>query len=157
LFLDGLWERALPAADFDFLLVLPSRRTLEAELAAFFEVTFFGALVCDNALPEAAFDLLPVFLLRRVFEAFLAALGRVTLDLAILSSPNIFKGERMGQLGQFHSIYLKFICFCTHCTVLSKAGNWSFSSPVKDNNFWSMKFPSDRCQIPLYSNMVRLV
>ena len=44
-FLDGLCERALPAADFDFLLVLPSRRTLEATLAALFEVTFFGALV----------------------------------------------------------------------------------------------------------------
>lgn len=42
---DGRWERALPAPDFVALLVLPSRRTFEAALAAFLEVTFFGALV----------------------------------------------------------------------------------------------------------------
>lgn len=74
----------LPAADFDFLLVRPSRRTLDATLAALFEVTFFGALVWDRALPEAVLDLVQVFLLRRVFEALPAALGRVTLGLAIL-------------------------------------------------------------------------
>ena len=82
--LDGLCERALPAADFDFLLVLPFRRTLEAALAALLEVAFFGALVWEKALPEAVLDFEPVFALRRVFEAFLAAFGLVTLDLAIL-------------------------------------------------------------------------
>jgi hypothetical protein len=84
---DGLWERALPAPDFDVLLVLPSRKTLEAELAAFPDVTFFGALVWERALPEAVFDFFPVFLLLRVLEALLAALGRVTLDFAIFWSP----------------------------------------------------------------------
>lgn len=37
-FLEALWERALPAAVFDALEVLPSRSTLEAALAALLEV-----------------------------------------------------------------------------------------------------------------------
>ncbi len=60
-----------------------SRRTDDAALAAFLEVTFFGALVCDNALPADALDLAPVLLFRSVFDAFFAALGLVTLDFAI--------------------------------------------------------------------------
>jgi len=81
--LDGLWERALPAADFDFLLVLPSRRTLDATLAALFDVTFFGAFVWDRALPAEVLDFEPVLLLLSVFDALRAALGRVTFDFAI--------------------------------------------------------------------------
>ncbi|EFK08793.1 conserved hypothetical protein [delta proteobacterium NaphS2] len=81
--LDGFCESALPAPDFDCLLVLPSLRTFDAALAALSEVTLFGALVCERALPAAVLDLLPVFLLRRVFDALLAALGRVIFDFAI--------------------------------------------------------------------------
>ena len=37
-----LWARAEPAADFEALLVRPSRRTFDASDAAFAEVTFEG-------------------------------------------------------------------------------------------------------------------
>lgn len=115
--LDGLCERALPAADFDFLLVLPSRRTLEAALAAFLEVTFFGALVWDRVLPEAVFDLLPVFLFRRVFEALLAALGRVTLDLAILSSPILLRvKEGANEIVSFNIPEAYLLLHSLHCS-----------------------------------------
>ena len=83
---DGLCDRALPAADLDFSPVLPSRRTLDAALAAFFEVTLFGALVWDKALPAAVLDFDPVDLLRRDCDALLAAFGRVTFDFAIFFS-----------------------------------------------------------------------
>lgn len=78
----------LPAADFDALLVRPSRRTDEAALAAFFDVTFFGAFVCDSALAEAVFDFELVLLLCRFFEALLATLELVVFLLAILSLLN---------------------------------------------------------------------
>ena len=74
----------LPAADFDALLVLPSRKTFDAALAAFFEVTLLGAFVCDKALPAAVLDLRPVDLLLSVFDALLAAFGLVTFDFAIV-------------------------------------------------------------------------
>ncbi len=57
--------------------------TEEAAQAAFFKVTFFGALVWEKALPAEVFTLDPVDLLRRVFDALLAVLGLVTFDLAI--------------------------------------------------------------------------
>ena len=85
--LDGLCDSVLPAEDFDFLLVRPSRRTAEAELAALLEVTLFGAFVWESALPAAVFDLAPVFLLRSVLDALLAALGLVTFDFVIFCSP----------------------------------------------------------------------
>ena len=65
--LDGLCERVLPAADFDSFLILPSRRTFEAALAALFEVPFFGVLVSERALPEAVFDIFLVFLVFKIF------------------------------------------------------------------------------------------
>ncbi len=74
----------LPAADFDALLVLRSRNTFDAALAAFSDVTRLGAFVWDNALPAAVLDLRPVDLLRSVFDALLAAFGLVTFDFAIL-------------------------------------------------------------------------
>ena len=79
----------LPAADFDFLLVLPSRRTLDAALAALFEVTFFGAFVWDRALPAEVLDVDPVDLFRSVLDAFLAAFGLVTFDFAIFILLNV--------------------------------------------------------------------
>jgi len=51
------------------------------------EVTFLGALVCDNALPAAVFDFDPVDLLLKVLDDFDAALRPVTFDLVIISSP----------------------------------------------------------------------
>ncbi|MCX6177778.1 MAG: hypothetical protein NT163_00085 [Chlorobiales bacterium] len=71
-------ESALPAADFDALLVLPSLSTFEAAVAAFALVCFFGDLVCDNALAAAALELVPVDLLVRVFDALVAAFDPVT-------------------------------------------------------------------------------
>jgi len=115
--LDCLWERALPAADFDFLLVLPSRRTLDAALAALFEVTLFGALVWDRALPEAVFDLVPVFLLRRVLEALLAALGRVTLNLAILSFSIFLRVEEGAtEIVVFNATEAYLLLHSLHCS-----------------------------------------
>jgi hypothetical protein len=84
--LEGRCDSALPAADFEALLVLLSLNTEEALLAAFCDVTFFGAFVCDKALPAAVLDLEPVDLFLSVDEARLAALGRVTFDFAILKS-----------------------------------------------------------------------
>lgn len=81
---DGRWARALPAADFEDLLVRLSFRTEDAARAAFLDVTLRGAFVCDSALPAALFDLAPVDLFWRVDEAFFAALGLVTLGFAIL-------------------------------------------------------------------------
>ena len=52
--------KALPAADFEALLVRPSFNTDEAALAAFVEVVFLGALVWANALPAAVLDFAPV-------------------------------------------------------------------------------------------------
>ncbi len=85
-FLPLAWLNALPAADFDALLVRPSRITAEAALAALGEVTRLGALVCDNALPAAVFDFEPVEGVRSVFDELRAAAGRVTFDFAILFS-----------------------------------------------------------------------
>ncbi|MBI3728241.1 MAG: hypothetical protein HY254_07895 [Burkholderiales bacterium] len=75
---------ALPAADFDCVLVRPSRNTCEAALAAEGEVCFFGALVCDKALAAAVFEFAPVALLCRVLEADVAALVPVVLVFAML-------------------------------------------------------------------------
>jgi len=69
------------------LLVRLSRNTFEAADAAFDDVTFFGAFVCDSALPPAVLDFLPVLELRSVFEALDAAFGLVTFNLAIFISP----------------------------------------------------------------------
>lgn len=66
-------DRALPAADLEVALVLPSRSVLEAALAAFADVVSLGALVWVSALPAADFDALPVDPLDSVFEALVAA------------------------------------------------------------------------------------
>jgi len=73
-FLLGVWARALPAADFAALEVLPSRNVADAALAALELVCRFGAPVWDKALPDKALDLAPVLLLVSVFEALDAAL-----------------------------------------------------------------------------------
>jgi len=65
------------------LLVLPSLKTFDAALAAFFEVSLLGAFVWDKALPAADLDFRPVDLFRSVFDALLAAFGLVTFDFAI--------------------------------------------------------------------------
>lgn len=66
------WESALPAPDLEAFAVRPSRITLDADEAAFFEVTFV-VWRCAKAEPAADFDALLAFLLRRVFDAFEAA------------------------------------------------------------------------------------
>jgi hypothetical protein len=66
------------------MLVLPSLNTLEATVAAFEDVTFFGALVCDSALPAEVFDFGAVLELVSVFDALLAAFAPVTFDFVIL-------------------------------------------------------------------------
>lgn len=71
-------DSALPAADLEVPLVLPSRSVLEAALAAFSDVVSLGALVWVSALPAADFDALPVEPLDSVFEALLAAALPVT-------------------------------------------------------------------------------
>jgi len=81
----GRCERALPAADFEELLVRPSLSTLDAALPARLEVCFAGAFRCESALPPAVLDFEPVDLLRIVLDAAEAARRPVTLDLAISS------------------------------------------------------------------------
>ena len=63
----------LPAADFDVLLVRPSRKVLDAADAAFDEVSLFGVPVCERALPAEDFEDFPVDLLVNVLEALLEA------------------------------------------------------------------------------------
>jgi hypothetical protein len=74
----SLWDKALPAADLEALLVRPSFSTLDAAEAALAEVVFWGALVWLRALPDAVLELLPVDLLVRVFAALKAAFFPVT-------------------------------------------------------------------------------
>jgi hypothetical protein len=78
-------DSALAAADFEAALVRPSLITLDAALAAFGEVIFAGALVCESALP-AVRDFAPVDLLVSVFDAFDAALPPVVFPLAMAIS-----------------------------------------------------------------------
>lgn len=101
------WLKALPAADFDDLLVLPSRRTVEAALAASGEVTFLGAFVCESALPAADFDFDPVEVDRRVSEELLAAAGRVTFDFSIFHTPqNKWFSPYMGRKSEINPYYM---------------------------------------------------
>ena len=81
--LTGRWARALPAADFDDLLVRRSRRTREAALPARFEVCFCGAFRWESALPPEVFDFELVDLPRSVLEAAAAAARPVTRGFAI--------------------------------------------------------------------------
>lgn len=90
----------LPAADFDFALVRPSRNTDDAFVAAFFEVTF-RVLLWDSADPAADRDFFPVDLFVRVFEAFVAAAFDVRFPCAMVTSvgsPGDLRGccERVG-------------------------------------------------------------
>jgi len=96
---DGLCDNALPVADFDALLVRPSRKTDDAELAAFAEVTRLGAFVWESALPAAVFDFVPVLPLLRVLEALLAALGLVTFDFAMIITPVVSLADLPGKGG----------------------------------------------------------
>ena len=66
-----VWDSAEPAADFDAVPVRPSRSTFEADVAAFFEVTFCVP-VCDSALPAAVLEELPAELLESTDDAFAA-------------------------------------------------------------------------------------
>jgi len=84
-FLLGFCANALPAADFDALLVLPSLRVFEAEVAAFADVCFLGALVCESALPAAAFDFVAVDLLVKVLDELVAAFLPVTFLFMIVT------------------------------------------------------------------------
>ncbi|MEZ0185915.1 MAG: hypothetical protein AB9Q23_05960 [Candidatus Reddybacter sp.] len=90
-FFTCLCESALAAADFAALVALGFLIVLEAALAAFFEVTFLGALVWESALPAALFALADAVLERTVLDALFAALGRVTFLVAIYIS--IFDGR----------------------------------------------------------------
>lgn len=84
----GVCESVLPAADFDFFEVLPSRKVLEAALAAFLPVCLFGVPVWDRALPDEVLDFDPVPLLVRFFDALEDAfLPVVLLFVAISDSP----------------------------------------------------------------------
>ena len=74
----SLCDSVLPAAVFDALLVLPSRRVFEAAVAAPADVVFEGACRCDNALPEEDLVVLPVEPLRSVFNAAVPAFFPVT-------------------------------------------------------------------------------
>lgn len=80
------WVNALAAADFDVLLVRPSRSTEEASLAAWVEVSFSRDFACDRALAAAVLDLADVDLLCRVLDAFVAVLLLVAFDLAMAGS-----------------------------------------------------------------------
>jgi len=81
-------ESAEPAADFDVVLVLPSRSTLDAAVAAFLLVVSVRVFDWVNALPAADFDAFPVDFDESVFAAALAAFGLVCLDFAISFSPS---------------------------------------------------------------------
>jgi hypothetical protein len=85
--LPGFCANALPAADLESLLVRPSLNTFDAAVAAFAEVTFSGALVCDSVLPAAVFDFWAVLVLVSVFDALDAALWLVTLGFVMMFSP----------------------------------------------------------------------
>ncbi len=56
----------------------PSRKTFDAVVAAFFDVTFVG-LTCESALPAAVLDDLLVDPLDKTVDAFFAALRLVDL------------------------------------------------------------------------------
>ena len=77
------WDRALPAADLDVLLVRRSRKVFDAADAAFPPVVFLGALRCESALPAALFDFMLVPFFCNVLEAEDAAFLPVTLLCAM--------------------------------------------------------------------------
>jgi len=83
----GVCDKADPAADFEALLVRPSRNVFEAAVAALVPVCFFGALVWLKVLPAAFFDAVPVLFERSVLEALLAVLGLVTLRFLVIAFP----------------------------------------------------------------------
>src|SRR5690606_22558245 len=74
-----------PAADFEALLVRPSKRVLDAALAARDPVWRLGVPVCESALPPAVFERAPVILFVSVFDALLAALGCVVRRFFIVN------------------------------------------------------------------------
>ena len=76
------WASALPAADFDVLLVRPSRRVADAFFATFFDVVRLGALRCDSALPADDFDFVDVLRSRSVLDALPAAFLPVTFAMS---------------------------------------------------------------------------
>jgi hypothetical protein len=82
LFLARAWASVLAAAVFAAALVLPSRRTFEAALAAAGDVTSSGVLVCASALAAASFTAL-LDELRSAFEAALAAFFPVPFFISV--------------------------------------------------------------------------
>jgi hypothetical protein len=80
---DLAWANALPAADFESLLVLPSRKTFDAAFDACGEVASFGALLCVSALAAAVLEAFPVERFCKVFDAAEAAFLPVTFAMLI--------------------------------------------------------------------------
>jgi hypothetical protein len=79
-------KRHRAAADLVAALVLPSLRTLDAVVAAFFELTLLGS-TCERALPLTDFDDFPVEVLFRTVDAFFATIGLVDfVDLVAMRS-----------------------------------------------------------------------
>ena len=74
-------DSALPAADFEALLVRPSRSVDDAFDAAFRDVSRSGVPVWESALPAAPLDLVEVEPLVSVFDAVVAAFLPVSLDM----------------------------------------------------------------------------
>lgn len=96
--------KALPAADLEALLVLPSRSVFEAADAAFADVCLLGALCCDNALPAAFFEVEPVDVPLSVFEALLAAFLPVTfLFMSPFSVSIVEKLRIFANVNHWHS------------------------------------------------------
>jgi hypothetical protein len=98
-------DSALPAADLEVVLVLPSRRVFEAALAAFADVASLGALVWVSALPAADFDALPVDPLDSVFEALVAA----ALPVSFFAIAGLSCGSKGGGAGN-HRLHRKYSC-----------------------------------------------
>lgn len=92
----GVCANALPAADFEALLVRPSRSVFEAADAAVWLVCLAGALRCDRALPPAVFDASPVDLLESVLDALVAAGLLVTLRFLDMVLPFLLTKDSDG-------------------------------------------------------------
>ena len=86
-FFEGVCDSALPAADFDALLVRPSLSVFDAAVAAVLLVCFDDVLACESALAAAVFDVIPIDPEVNVFDAFDAALLLVTLLLRDIILP----------------------------------------------------------------------
>ena len=96
-----VWDKALAAAVFESLLVLPSRKTLDAAFAAFGDVTSNGALLWVSALAAADLEAFPVERFFKVLEAALAAFLPVPLIAIVFLPLAEFKNRTMDNTGSF--------------------------------------------------------